>query len=96
MVRRLEVLGRVLVFRRIAATYVSAGQTEPQVDPGVPQLHTLFADVLVGGSDFDLISMFAVHFSLTSFWLTLSRGFAYFQCVAVPTGKPGAGFVGAL
>ena len=67
MVGRLEVLGRVLVFRRVAAAYVSAGKAKPQVDPGVTQFHTVFADVLIGGSEFDLISMFAVHSSLTSF-----------------------------
>jgi hypothetical protein len=51
----------MLVFRGIATAYVPAGKTEPQVDPLVSDLHTIFADVLVGCGDTDLIFVLAIH-----------------------------------
>jgi hypothetical protein len=61
MAGRLEVFGRVFVFRGIAAAHVSAGQAEPQVNPRVPQFHTLFANVLIGCGEPDLICVLAIH-----------------------------------
>jgi hypothetical protein len=43
MLRRLEVLSRVPVLRIIAATDVSAGPAESQMDPGIAQLEALLA-----------------------------------------------------
>ena len=42
MVSAVKVLGRMAVWRRIAASHVSAGETQPQMDPRVPGLQTLF------------------------------------------------------
>ncbi len=52
-----KMLGRVLVFRRIAASHVTTRQAQPQVNPSVPGLHTLFADMLARLFDLDLIQM---------------------------------------
>jgi hypothetical protein len=62
----MKMLGGVLVFRRIAAAYVPAGKAEPQVYPLVSGFHTIFADVLVGGGDTNLIFVFAIHSILFS------------------------------
>jgi hypothetical protein len=51
----------MLVFRRVAAAYVPARKTEPQVDPLVSGFHTIFADVLVGCGDTNLIFVLAIH-----------------------------------
>jgi hypothetical protein len=56
----MEVFGSMFVFGRIAASHVAAFHAQAQVDPGVAGFHALFADVLVGGSDFDLIQMLAL------------------------------------
>lgn len=64
MVGTAEVLGRMLILRRIAATHVSADEAKAQVDPCVAQLHAFWANVNVGSADFDLINMFAGHGSL--------------------------------
>jgi hypothetical protein len=55
------VFRRVLVFRRIAAAHVPAGKAEPQVDPLVSGFHTIFADVLIGLGDSNLIFVLAIH-----------------------------------
>src|SRR4051795_886313 len=39
----MEVLRRVLVLRGIAAADLAAGETQPQMDPGVAHLQALFA-----------------------------------------------------
>jgi hypothetical protein len=43
MLRRMEMLGRVPILRIVAATDVSAGPAEPQVDPGIAQFEALLA-----------------------------------------------------
>ena len=87
----------MLVFRRIAAAYVPAGKAEPQVDPLVSGFHTIFADVLVGGGDTNLIFVLAMHSPDPRFLRAgLSRRLAYFQFAAVPVSKCRCGFVGAL
>ncbi len=43
MLRCVKVLGGVFVLGRIATAYVTAGEAEPQVYPGIPHLQTLFA-----------------------------------------------------
>jgi len=53
----LEVLGRMLVFRRVAAAYVAAGEAQAQVHPSIAHLHAFFADTLAGCLDFDLIEV---------------------------------------
>jgi len=68
-------LGRVLVFRRITAPHVPAYQAKPQVDPSVPQLHTLFANVRLCGPDFYLIQVLTGHF----FWPRFRRTVAATQ-----------------
>jgi hypothetical protein len=41
MLRRMEMLGRVPILRIVAATDVSAGPAETQMDPGIAQLEAL-------------------------------------------------------
>ena len=55
----MEVLGCVLVLRRIAATHASALQAKPQVDPCVSGFDAVFTDVFVCALEFDLIEMSA-------------------------------------
>ena len=55
-----KMLGRVLIFRRIAAADMPADQAHAQVNPGVANLHAFFADVLVGCPNFDLIKVGAL------------------------------------
>jgi hypothetical protein len=43
MLRRLEMLSRVPILRIVAATDVSAGPAEPQMDPGIAELEALLA-----------------------------------------------------
>src|ERR1039457_3026214 len=57
MFRRVEVTGGVLVPGVVAATYMPAQHTEPEVDPGVAHLETLLATLLRGMRDLDLIEM---------------------------------------
>ena len=45
MLRVVEVFGRVLVFRRVAAAHVPADHADTQVNPLVAQRHALGADV---------------------------------------------------
>jgi hypothetical protein len=52
-----EVLGGVLVLRRIAAADVAAGEAEPQVDPGVPHLQALLTTVAVRAHVADLVQV---------------------------------------
>ena len=59
MLHFLEVLGRMFVLRRVATTYVSARETQAQMNPGVSHLHALFADVRFGCFDLDLIEVCA-------------------------------------
>jgi hypothetical protein len=43
MLRRMEMLGRVPILRIVAATDLSAGPAEPQMDPGIAELEALLA-----------------------------------------------------
>jgi hypothetical protein len=65
VVAAVEVFGGVLILGRVAAAYLPARHAHSQVNPGVAEFDALFADVFVGGGDFDLIEMFAFlrHFS---------------------------------
>src|SRR4029077_305955 len=53
----MEVLGGVLVLRRVAAADVAAGEAEPEVDPGVAHLQALLATPSVGFDVLDLIQV---------------------------------------
>src|SRR5690348_4840200 len=55
----MEVFGGMLVLGRIATAHVTTAQAQAQVDPCVANLHALFAHMLVGGLNFDLIQMIA-------------------------------------
>jgi hypothetical protein len=57
MLHFLKVLGRMLVLRRVAAAYMSAGEAQAQVHPGVSHFYALLADVRFGYLDFDLIEV---------------------------------------
>jgi hypothetical protein len=57
MVRRVKVLGGVLVLGRVAAPYVAAGEAPAQMDPGVAHFETLFA---TRGAGFDSMDIFQV------------------------------------
>jgi hypothetical protein len=51
MLRLMEVLGGVLVLRRVAAADVAALQAQAQVNPAITHLHALGADMGVGCSE---------------------------------------------
>jgi hypothetical protein len=53
----LEMLGGMLVFRRVTTAHVSAGEAQAKVNPGVAHLHAFFADVRFAGFDLDLIEV---------------------------------------
>jgi hypothetical protein len=53
----MEMLGGVLVFRRIAAAHVPANQAQSQMDPGVSHLYALRTDMRFGGCDFDFVEV---------------------------------------
>jgi hypothetical protein len=57
MLNLMEMLGGVLVLRRIAASHVPASQAKPQVDPFVAHFHAFFANMLVCGFKLDLIQV---------------------------------------
>jgi hypothetical protein len=52
-----EMLGRVLVLRRIAASYVSAGEAHAKVYPRIAGFHTVFTDVFACFLDLDLVQV---------------------------------------
>jgi hypothetical protein len=54
-----KMFGGVFILGRIAATHVAASHAQAQMNPGVASLDAVFADVRVGGGDFDLVEMFA-------------------------------------
>jgi hypothetical protein len=70
------------------------------MNPCIPKLHALFADVFVGGFDFYLIEMLALawHCEIPLFQLQLrSSSFsASFQLFAVPLCEICSGFIGTL
>jgi hypothetical protein len=57
MVNVAKMLGCMFVFGRVAATYVATLHAQAQVNPGVAELHALFANMYVSAGDFDLIQM---------------------------------------
>ena len=57
MLRGVEVLRRMLVFGRIAATDVPAFQAQAQMHPGIAKLDALFANMSVCGGELDLFYM---------------------------------------
>ena len=60
MLQFVEMLGRVLVLRRVAAPHVPARQTQAQVDPCITCLNAFLANMLVGILNFDLVEMGAL------------------------------------
>jgi hypothetical protein len=61
MFRGVEMFGRVLVLRRVAATDMPADQAQPQVNPRVVHLQTLFAAVCMRLHVLNLIEMSTGH-----------------------------------
>jgi len=57
MLRRVKMLGSVLVFRGVAATNVAAGKTKAKVDPRVARFEAFFAAV---GLRFDALDLIEV------------------------------------
>jgi hypothetical protein len=57
VVSRVEVLGGVLVLRRITAAYMPTGETQPQVDPAVPCLQTVFTSIGAWRDILNLVEM---------------------------------------
>jgi hypothetical protein len=57
MLRLVEMLGGVLVLRRVAAAHMSTAETQSQMVPGIANLHAVFTNVRGGRSDFDLIKV---------------------------------------
>jgi len=55
----LEVLGGVFIFRRVAATHMTARQTQAQVHPTVAHLQALFASPRVRSDWSNVIHMLA-------------------------------------
>ena len=80
VVAGMEVLGGMFVFGGVAAAHVAALQAKAEVDPGVSRLHAIFADVLVGGGDADLVEVSAL------------RG----HCVSLLAGQAATGISKAL
>ena len=60
MFHPMKMLRRVLILRRIAATYMSALQAQSQMHPAVAHLEALLAPSLVGLAEFDVIQMTAL------------------------------------
>ena len=56
-----EMLGRVLARRSVAASHMPADQADAQVHPPTPCLQTLLAPLGVGRNVMDLIQMPAAH-----------------------------------
>lgn len=59
MVDVAKMFGGVFVLGRIAAADVAANHAHAEVNPGVTQFYAFFADVRVGGGDFNLIQVLA-------------------------------------
>jgi hypothetical protein len=57
----MEMLGGVLILRRVTAANMAAFETQPQMNPGVPCLHAILTNVLVGLRHVDFTRMFALH-----------------------------------
>lgn len=53
----MKMLGGVLILRGVATANMSTFKAQSQVHPRVAHLHALFANVLIGGSNPDLIEM---------------------------------------
>jgi hypothetical protein len=66
-----EVLGRMFVLGRVATGGMPADEAHAQVNPGVAGFYTIFADMFIGFSYFDLIEMgtflWGHHFLLKQF-----------------------------
>jgi hypothetical protein len=77
--------GCVFVFRGVATAHMSAGKTEPQVNPSVTQFHAILANVLIRCPDLNLVHVLAVH-SVTHFlfWLLSRCPLSYFPFSVVP------------
>jgi hypothetical protein len=60
MMHFVEVLGRVLVLGRIAATHMPARQTQAQMHPRIAHLDAFFANMYVGVLNLNLIQMRAL------------------------------------
>src|SRR4029077_4221264 len=71
MLRAMEVLGRMLVFRRVAAAHVAAFQAQSQMDPAISHLQALLAAASVRRDLTDLIQMRASCHVLSSRGQTL-------------------------
>jgi hypothetical protein len=60
MVRRLKMLGRVLVFGRVTAADMSAAQAQSELNPSVAGLQAIFASLRAGCNVMDLIEVGAL------------------------------------
>jgi hypothetical protein len=54
-----EMLGGVLVLRRVTTAHVPANETHAQVHPGVAGFYAVFADVRVRLCELDLVQVYA-------------------------------------
>jgi hypothetical protein len=57
MFHRMEMLRGMFILGRIATAHVPAGKAQAQVNPGIPGFHAVFAYMLAGLLDLDLIEM---------------------------------------
>ena len=57
MLHGMEMFGGMPVLGRIAASHVTACETEPQMNPGITRFHALFTHMFAGLTDLDLIEM---------------------------------------
>jgi hypothetical protein len=69
VMRRVEMLCSVAIFRRIAAGHISAKKTHPQMDPSIAQLDAFFAALAIWFDVVNLIEMSALfsHAALLQF-----------------------------
>lgn len=60
----MEVFGGVFILRRVTAAHMPADKAQTQVNPGIASLNAVFAHMLVGLSNLDLVqvSTFFRHF----------------------------------
>ena len=60
MFRRVEMLGRVFVFRAVTTAHMATVQAHTQVDPGVANLQALFTTLSVWADVADCVEMRAL------------------------------------
>lgn len=85
MLRRVEMLGRVLVLRTVTAANVTTVKTHAQVNPGIASLQALFTTLRVGADVADRVEV------CTLLRHGVLRSGGYKNCKKVSPAEVGAG-----